>query len=241
MSLCQSKGSSCGACCGLFNLDYPANDLKKILEERTTSFNTNVNYSKRETVIAYREEFEIKENPYPKKDKTVYNCPFLGYIDSSHKKIGCMIHPISTGDSKSQNYSFYGASICQTYDCRNKERKNNLHWENFLTSLELDYYKYSNLAGDHILITRIEEFFYECGISIESMFTDHSELLKKALLHKFLVVNSHITSFEIDMVTNVKISKFQHLVDRLELKNDDSLYGELEFLVRNSKKNSTKI
>ena len=38
MSLCQSKGSSCGACCGLFNLDYPANDLKKILEERTTSF-----------------------------------------------------------------------------------------------------------------------------------------------------------------------------------------------------------
>ena len=81
MSLCQSKGSSCGACCGLFNLDYPANDLKKILEERTTSFNTNVNYSKRETVIAYREEFEIKENPYPKKDKTVYNCPYLGYID----------------------------------------------------------------------------------------------------------------------------------------------------------------
>jgi hypothetical protein len=46
MSLCQSKGSSCGACCGLFNLDYPPAVLKRILEERTTIFSEKVDYAK---------------------------------------------------------------------------------------------------------------------------------------------------------------------------------------------------
>jgi hypothetical protein len=56
MSLCQSNGSSCGACCGLFNIDYPPIELKKILTERTKYFSENVDYSKRETVISYRED-----------------------------------------------------------------------------------------------------------------------------------------------------------------------------------------
>lgn len=231
MSLCQSKGSSCGACCGLFNLDYPPAVLKRILEERTTIFSEKVDYAKRETVISFREELEQKENSYPKKDGTVYNCPFLGYIDLENKRIGCMIHPIKTGDPKSQNFSFYGASICQTYDCHNKERKNANQWESFLESLGLDEYQYSNLAGDHILITRIEEFFKASGISSDSMFKDYSLLLKKLLLSKFTKGNSHITSFEIDMEASIEDSKFQKLVDKLSLATSDELFHELEALI----------
>lgn len=234
MSLCQSKGSSCGACCGLFNLDYPPAVLKRILEERTTIFSEKVDYAKRETVIFFREELEQKENSYPKKDGTVYNCPFLGYIDLENKRIGCMIHPIKTGDTKSQNFSFYGASICQTYDCHNKERKNANQWESFLESLGLDEYQYSNLAGDHILITRIEDFFKASGISLDSMFKDYSSLLKKLLLSKFTKGISHITSFEIDMESNTEDSKFQKLVDKVELAANDELFLELKKVFNSS-------
>ncbi len=230
MSLCQSNGSSCGACCGLFNLDCLHIELKKILEERTNFFSENVDYSKKETVILYREEFEKKENSYSKKDATIYNCPFLGYIEPNKKRIGCMIHPIKTGDPKSQNFSFYGASICQTYDCRNKERGNANDWENFFDSLALDECQYSNLAGDHILITRIEEFFLDSGISLLFMFQNHFSLLKKILLYKFTKGNSNITSFEIDMESSQQGTKFQKLVDKLALVASDELFSELETL-----------
>lgn len=229
MSLCQSNGSSCGACCGLFNIDYPPIELKKILTERTKYFSENVDYSKRETVISYREDFEKKELAYPKKDATIYNCPFLGYIDGNNR-IGCMIHPVKTGDPKSQNFSFYGASICQTYDCRNKERVNAIDWENFFDSLGLDECQYSNLAGDHILITRIEEFFSDLGISLSSMFQDHSNLLKRILLYKISKRTSNITSFEIDMESSIEGSKFQKLVDKLGLVASEDLYLDLDSL-----------
>ena len=229
MSLCQSNGSSCGACCGLFNIDYPPIELKKILTERTKYFSENVDYSKRETVISYREDFEKKELAYPKKDATIYNCPFLGYIDGNNR-IGCMIHPVKTGDPKSQNFSFYGASICQTYDCRNKERVNAMDWENIFDSLGLDECQYSNLAGDHILITRIEEFFSDLGISLSSMFQDHSNLLKRILLYKISKRTSNITSFEIDMESSIEGSKFQKLVDKLGLVASEDLYLDLDSL-----------
>ena len=86
-----------------------------------------------------------------------------------------------------------------------------------MESLGLDEYQYSNLAGDHILITRIEEFFKASGISSDSMFKDYSLLLKKLLLSKFTKGNSHITSFEIDMEASIEDSKFQKLVDKLSL------------------------
>lgn len=234
MSLCQSRGSSCGACCGLFNIDYPPFEIKKILTERTKYFSENVDYSKRETVISYREDFEKKESEYPKKDATIYNCPFLGYIDEKNR-IGCMIHPVKTGDPKSQNFSFYGSSICQTYDCRNKERLNAGDWENFFDSLGLDECQYSNLAGDHILITRIEEFFLDIGISLPSMFQNHSALLNKILLYKINNKTSNITSFEIDMESSIEGTKFQKLIDKLGLGASDELFLDLDKLKNSSR------
>lgn len=239
MSLCQSKTSSCGACCGLFNIDYPLAEIKKILTDRTEYFLENVDYSKRETVISFREVFEAKENNFLKKDNTIYNCPFLGYIDSIQSKIGCLIHPIKTGDPKSQNFSFYGASICQTYDCKNKEKSNASAWEIFLDSLGLSFYEYSNIAGDHILIESIEKFFISCGISVDELLTNHSILFKKIIKQKLNLKSQNITSFEIDMKGTLE-STFKKLIDILQLDIHDSLYLELERFELD-KKNDQKI
>jgi hypothetical protein len=148
-----------------------------------------------------------------------------------------MIHPIKTGDPKSQNFSFYGASICQAYDCRNKERGNTADWESFFDSLALDEYQYSNLAGDHILITRIEEFFHDLGISSESMFRNFSYILKKILLYKFTKELSNITSFEIDMEASIPGTKFQKLVDKMKLSPNEELFREMEEFVNRKSKN----
>lgn len=236
MSLCQTSQSSCGACCGLFNLDYPYKKLKSILEERTDFFIKNVDYQKKETVISFREEFENKEQFLTKKDVTIYNCPFLGYIDIERKRIGCMIHPIKTGDPKSQNFSFYGAAICQSYDCKNKERENIDNWENLFNLIQNNEYTFSMLASDHIMISRIEDFFLECGISKAEMFQNYQILLKKIL--KWKLQNQsllHLTSFEIDMETNVNTSNFEKLTKYISLKSSDSLYLELEKIYLESK------
>ena len=227
MSLCQTNQSSCGACCGLFNLDYPHQKLRIILNDRTEFFLKNVDYKKKETVISFREEFEKKESVFPKKDTTIYNCPFLGYIDSEKKRIGCMIHPIKTGDPKSQNFSFYGASICQSYDCKNKERENVDDWEKLFDLIGLNEYQYSMLAADHIFVSRLEEFFLECGISKKAIFQEYEVLVQKILKWKLENCSPHKTSFEIDMETNVNTSKLQNLIEYLNLKPSDGLYMEL--------------
>ena len=76
MSLCQSKGSSCGACCGLFNLDYPPAVLKRILEERTTIFSEKVDYAKRETVIFLEKSWNKKKTLILKKMELFIIVPF---------------------------------------------------------------------------------------------------------------------------------------------------------------------
>ncbi|MBK8398271.1 MAG: hypothetical protein IPL26_23895 [Leptospiraceae bacterium] len=62
------------------------------------------------------------------------------------------------------------------------------------------------------------------------LFRDYSVLLKKILFHKFENANSHITSFEIDMESNIQESKFQKLMGKLGLVAMDELYLELENL-----------
>ncbi|HMV42429.1 MAG TPA: hypothetical protein PK079_08015 [Leptospiraceae bacterium] len=200
------------------------------MKERTEYFEDTVDYSRRETVISFREVFEKKESTYPKKDHTIYNCPFLGYINKDFTRIGCMIHPIRTGDPKSQNFSFYGSSICQTYDCRNKDRKNGMDWEDYFNSLKLDFYDYSHLASDHILITRLESFFDSLQIPLKDIFLKHSPLLKRIFQYKVNQMN-HLTSFEIDMNSNTG-TPFERLIEILSLEPDHPLYLELKLFCK---------
>ncbi len=198
MSLCHpSNGSySCGACCGLFNLDMKPEGIKNLLAQRTSQFKESVDFKVRHTVAEFRQNRERIESELSKKDETTYNCPFLGYVEN--EKIGCMIHPIYTGDPKSQNFSFYGASICQGYDCKNKERPTARVWEEFFVKLATTSVEYSHLASDHILIGYLELWIQSKGYSLaeglEILEPEILRILKKRLesLESF-----YPTSFEI--------------------------------------------
>ena len=60
-----------------------------------------------------------------------------------------MIHPEITGNKLSQNFSFYGAGICQAYNCPNKESEDVDNLEKLAESISSDSLSYSSLAADH--------------------------------------------------------------------------------------------
>ncbi|MDF3820408.1 hypothetical protein P3G55_10880 [Leptospira sp. 96542] len=201
MSLCHPElGSvSCGSCCGLFNLKLTIPEFKKILQDRTELFRSTVNFQVRHSFPIYRKERETVEANYPKEDEMTYNCPFLGYVDENNNRIGCMIHPVFTGDPKSQNFSFYGTSICQTYDCKNKESILTEKWESLFVEIAKDSVQYSFLSADHIFCYVIERFFALHSLTMDVMFSKYrTELISVFLARLEKTENLHLTSFEIN-------------------------------------------
>lgn len=122
---CFNEYTSCSACCGIYNLAFSPKELESWLLENTKIF-LSLSLKNPREIYAYRKLREEKIEPY-RIDKEVYVCPFVGYVES--KKTGCLLHPqgsphpeISLWENP-QNFSFYGASICQNYNCVAKERR----------------------------------------------------------------------------------------------------------------------
>jgi hypothetical protein len=200
LSLCHPEDGtvSCGTCCGLFNLKLDTQGYKKLLSERTNLFKTNVDFNIRHTVASYRQTREVTESSYIKNDEMTYNCPYLGYVDKASSKIGCMIHPIFTGDPKSQNFSFYGTSICQAYDCKNKEHLAADLLESIFRKVASDSVDFSHLASDHILIFVIESWLSKKGWSLSEGLFIFDSLVKEILISRLKAKEKCFpTSFEI--------------------------------------------
>ena len=231
MSLCQSKNTSCGACCGVFNLDLNKNEINDLLKLRTSQFKSDVNFKSKWTLAEYRKKREIEESNVLRKDETTYVCPFLGFIEN--KKIGCMIHPTITGDPLSQNFSFYGSSICQGYECKNKERKDIDLIENLILELKIDsYYEYSNIFSDHITLNTILEFFNSCGYDIKKVISEEKDLFLELLNYKFkkeILLNQ--TSFEFEEAT--ELSFLDRLLFRLSIDEKEDIHKKLLKISKN--------
>ncbi len=232
MSLCHPEDGSvsCGACCGLFNLKLDTNGYKQVLTERTHFFKKSVNFNIRHSIPVYRKDRENIESSIERKDEMTYNCPFLGYVDFEEKKIGCMIHPIFTGDPKSQNFSFYGTSICQSYDCKNKEHPSEKLLENFFQKITNDSIEYSHLASDHILVYVIESWLRQKGWNISEGFTVYSELLEKIFILRLeSKKNFYPTSFEIRYSNFLEEPEiYEYLAGVLEGENKESILSEMK-------------
>ncbi|EMJ61384.1 hypothetical protein LEP1GSC051_2434 [Leptospira sp. P2653] len=206
-------------------MDLSFDKIRKLIFERTEEFKNSVDFQKPWTMAEYRKVREKKEVTIRRKDELVYNCPFLGAFG---KRIGCMIHPVFSGDPLSQNYSFYGSSICQGYECRNMERKSSKLWEDLLGEMKLDSFTYSAIASDYETIDLIEETFSQKGISIQELFQSKKELLKRLIQRK---IDQNVammnTSFEISMEEKKKSAQ-ERLIQRLSLASATDLSNEMD-------------
>ncbi|GIX40852.1 MAG: hypothetical protein KatS3mg129_0585 [Leptospiraceae bacterium] len=219
MNHCQNC-YSCFSCCGLFNFKLDILDLYNILEERTKLikeiFYKNQTSFPRKDLLEYRNKRELLESKIEKYDYQIYICPFLGFINEKEKRVGCLIHPSITKEHKSQDVSFYGSSICLSYDCRVKEddKKDFLYmkiiqriikeivqnYKNVITEFKnidehfLYHYLYSRFMGDYIFYTFIKTYFDLKSILKQS---DLFLLFLELCLFR-LKYNYSVTSFEIN-------------------------------------------
>ena len=141
---------SCVACCGILNLKLGKTEMHSLLQERTSSFQNNFPSAPHD----YRIAQEKKERDIVRVDPEIYVCPFLGFSDN---KAGCMLHPEKTGVKDSQNFSFYGAAICQNYECKNFNKEQEL--SALFLAVASDWIEFSMMAADYKFWEKIEAQF----------------------------------------------------------------------------------
>ena len=115
LHLCQpDNDKSCGACCGLYNLeDHSRETLISLLKRRTELF---FSPGEKPDLAAYRR----KSTAFPQAPKlceTIYNCEFLGFVDRDGKRVGCLLHPLLHQGDDLRTCSFYGAELCRDHLC----------------------------------------------------------------------------------------------------------------------------
>ncbi len=115
--LCQpDPGKSCGACCGLYNWkDRSRAFIEKLLDERTETFH-RLGSPSVDKLASFRRKQESRET-MPRLCDTIYNCPFLGFLDESRRRVGCLLHPTIYNGKDWREVSFYGRELCSEHLC----------------------------------------------------------------------------------------------------------------------------
>jgi len=116
-SLCQpDEKKSCGACCGLYNYQGSTREgLEAKFASRTERFYSLAPYTA-EALNVYR-QWVIDTETEGKLLKTIYNCEFLGFLDSGFRRVGCLLHPLQHDGRDLRGCSFYGAELCAGHLC----------------------------------------------------------------------------------------------------------------------------
>lgn len=121
ISLCQpDELKSCSACCGIYNYRQSGRqDLLQRLARRTERF-AQVG---RDPDSLRRFSQWVKEvEPCERLFETIYTCEFVGFIDPSRRRIGCLLHPAVNGGMDLRGASFYGADLCAAHRCQSYEK-----------------------------------------------------------------------------------------------------------------------
>lgn len=151
--LCQpDEEKSCGACCGLYNWENHARaTLKILLQGRRELF---FSLQEPRDWDAYSRMCEAL-TPSPKLCDTIYNCEFLGFLDSREKRVGCLIHPSLHNGVDLRTCSFYGAKLCDEHVCPSFNHLTTVEQQAVVLSIH-DWYLYGLVITD---IDFVKEFF----------------------------------------------------------------------------------
>jgi hypothetical protein len=178
--LCQvSPDVSCGACCGLYNVSDPyPHALQAILMQRTQWF-ANVPRTIA-GIDAFKDKVESTEpqkRPFP----DFHHCPFLGIIEDTGRRVGCLLHPLAEGNQGLdwRGLSYYGGMACRTYFCPSI-RQLPARWLTAVRQSMDHWYLHGLILTERRLITAFfEELENRIGRHVsESDFSDGTGILK---------------------------------------------------------------
>ena len=152
--LCQPDSTkSCGACCGLYNWeDHSRATLSPLLLRRTRLFLS----SGKDPELFQKAYSGEKFPPNPKLVEAIYNCEFLGFLDTENKRVGCLLHPsVNQEEDLRYHCCFYGAELCAGHFCPSYTFLTQTEQKAVLVSLG-DWYLYGLVITD---IDLVKEFF----------------------------------------------------------------------------------
>jgi hypothetical protein len=116
--LCQVNDQvSCGACCGLYNVEYPSHAaLESMLADRTDSFRR---IPREADAITEFGKVILRRQVGNPSLPDFHHCPFLGLIGREKSRVGCLLHPLATGNHgvDFRGLSHYGGMACRVYFC----------------------------------------------------------------------------------------------------------------------------
>lgn len=114
LRLCQRPGASCGACCGLYNVeDHSREALTAELWRRTRALAR----VPREEAAFRRAAAELAAGAAAPLFPSVRNCMLLGFLDGAGGRIGCLAHPLSTGGADLRAAGVYDVLTCDAFLC----------------------------------------------------------------------------------------------------------------------------
>jgi hypothetical protein len=154
LHLCQPDNTkSCGACCGLYNLEgHSRETLTALLKQRTKLFfSSGVNPD----LAVYQKEIRAIPIP-PKLCETIHNCEFLGFVDKERRRVGCLLHPVFHQGRDLRACSFYGAELCDNHFCISYSSLTPVEQKAVICSLD-DWYLYGLVLTD---VDFVKAFFY---------------------------------------------------------------------------------
>ncbi|MCK9230621.1 MAG: hypothetical protein M0Q23_07585 [Syntrophales bacterium] len=152
--LCQpGPGMSCGACCGLYNYrDSSREALAHRLEQRTSLFRKKVRDRRDLEPFASRiQSIESQEKRY----EVIYCCEYLGYLDETRRRVGCLLHPFQNGGTDLRDVSFYGRDLCDGHFCPSYHFLTRAEQRAVVNALD-DWYLYGLVITD---IDLVKEYF----------------------------------------------------------------------------------
>ena len=146
--LCQvSNEISCGACCGLYNVqNVSRSHLTALLAHRTALFAKTPRDI--DGILAFKEKIEAEENqerPVPE----FHHCPYIGFIDRRRTRIGCLLHPRVRGNNgvDYRGLSYYGGMACRVYFCPTYHYVPKVYKE-IVTAAAGDWYLYGQVITE---------------------------------------------------------------------------------------------
>jgi len=153
--LCQpDAGKSCGACCGLYNWgDHSRTFLEQLLDERTEAFH-RIGSLPENTLASFRRKQEEREI-MPRLCDSIYNCPFLGFLDESRQRVGCLLHPTLHNGRDWRDVSFYGEELCREHLCPSNASLTDAEKQAVALVID-DWYLYGMVITD---IDLVKEYF----------------------------------------------------------------------------------
>lgn len=162
--LCQvDEQISCGACCGLYNVeDASYANLMEMLTCRTEAF-AKVPRNM-DAILVFKqaiEDRELQRRPFPE----FHHCPYIGLVGKARSRVGCLLHPLAEGNNgvDFRGLSFYGGMACRIYFCLSCHNLQKAYKE-IVREVSEDWYLYG------LIITEVEmlnAFFQELEKRLE--------------------------------------------------------------------------